>query len=769
MKILKSIEDFEKYFKEALGDSFDSETTQELVRFITYNKGDSEILRKIRNGKTLPDKVVEFGECIFQLQNYRDVLKNFVEVLLWTESYEQLCLFVNRLFVPHIGNVHYKSAGEYTLEQRYFDRFVEIIQFCDIDRELLIPFFVRIFKSGGRSLLFNYKAPLGEYMKIFANQGDEDIFKYFDASKDLRGIDYFLAIDKFKTINMLIDGFIMQQSNMAVEIKNFIVHHKAEALEILGPKLKDSDPSHVLRALMLLSAFKGSVEVDSLILNIYQNTTSNKIKTFIQKELDFESAKKFTSEAEFLDEVERTTDKVQQRLYGLRLTRYFEEENISNNKVVTYIMESFKRLERETLLKFMDDRFKFVDENIRHSLARIVFRVATERGALESSKWALRLIAVLASGDMLEQMLDVVVTLHKKNKKIAEYFVLCVILSLRSDAIAFIKKLKLNVDSKGQKFIDKMLEIYASNSGRNIEEIFDEMANDFGLVRGQRLFSLDKRAVKVAVVNGKVLAINNKTGKPARIAGGIADDGIDLKKYIAELQNEVKLQNKRFYHTFLNNRTYSRQQFVKLILNHDLLGVLAEGLLWGKYKNGRLHEAFKVVDGQCLHISGTYVLDGEDYYVALVHPLDIDAELLKDQVGVLSINQLGFYKFVPSQPNAVWVDSFAGMFVNAHMFITRLQKLTYRLNGKVDNMYNSMVKANKNTNLLTEVEFDNIKLGDERNYTTTISKIRFYKLDSLLRDGKNYIINRAEALPVGTVDERVFSNELALIFMAAHR
>jgi hypothetical protein len=766
------MEDFESYLREVLGSAFSDSLTQELIEFIGFDKGDNKILKKAKDeldGAPLPNKLAEFGECIFQLQNYKGVLKNFVEFLLSCEAYENICAFVNRLFVPHIGSMHYKSVGEYTIEQRYFDRFVEIIQYCDIDRNLLMPFFVKIFESSGKSVLFNYKAPLSEYMKVFAKNGEEDIFKYFDISRSLQGIDYFLSIDKFRTINALIDGFILQQTNMAGEIRSFIIHHKTEALEILERKLHDQDPNRALRALMLLSTFKGSVEVDSLILNIYQNTTNAKIKTFIQKELNFEKSQKFSSKAEFFDEVEKTTDKVQQRLYGLRLTRYFEEENINNDKVMTYIMESFKSLESEAMLKFMSDRFKFVDENIKRALARIVYKVATERDTLESSKWALRLIAVLGSSDMLSEMLNTVVGLYKANQKIAEYFVLCVVLSLRNDAIGFIKNLKARLGGKAQKYLDKMLEIYSVNSGRNIEEIFDELADDFGLNMGQRIFDLGRRKLKIVIVKNKVTALNAQTNKSARISAGLIAEDINLKEYITKLQKEINFQNKRFYHTFLNNRKYSKQQFINLIINHNLLGVLAEGLLWGKYKNGRLYETFKLVEKKLLHISGTYILDSEDYYIALVNPLDIDAELLKDQIGHLSINQLGFPKFRASAPNAVWVDSFAGMFVNAHMFITRLQKLTYKLNGRVEDMYNTMVKANNSTNLLTEVEFDNIKLGGEKNYTTTISKIRFYKLDTLLKDGKNYIINRAEALPIGSIDEHIFSNELALIFMSAHR
>ena len=81
--------------------------------------------------------------------------------------------------------------------------------------------------------------------------------------------------------------------------------------------------------------------------------------------------------------------------------------------------------------------------------------------------------------------------------------------------------------------------------------------------------------------------------------------------------------------------------------------------------------------------------------------------------------------------------------------------------------YNTLVKANEKLNFLTVVEFDRVKLGEEQNFTTTVSSIRFYKLNSMPKDGKNYMLSRGETMPFTAINHRVFSNELALIFKAA--
>ena len=97
---------------------------------------------------------------------------------------------------------------------------------------------------------------------------------------------------------------------------------------------------------------------------------------------------------------------------------------------------------------------------------------------------------------------------------------------------------------------------------------------------------------------------------------------------------------------------------------------------------------------------------------------DITNHEIKDIVDV----------YINYGPMVSSVDKFNGIFVGANLFITRLEKLTYKINdlGK-DFYYNTLVKANEKLNFLTVVEFDRVKLGEEQNFTTTVSSIRWGK------------------------------------------
>ena len=785
MIIVRTMQDVEKYFKAVFKGIEEESLLHNFTNYVVYNDADNpkELVKQIL--KILPGDldnkaVADFCECVFQLNDYQHTLKNFVEFLLAGHYFEALCAFVSKIFVPSVGGVQYKSKGEYSFEERYFDRFAEIAEYCKIDYDMLLPFFLNIMGSSPQSPLHIYKEPLKEYLKIFAKHKQDDFFKYFSVGKNLDGIDYFLSIDAPRTLSMLIDAFVTGENNQAPEIRNIIAEHKTESFDILSNRINTDDPNILYRVVILLAALKGSFEADNILLSVYNNTKNGRIKTFIEKELELAKFSMFESEAKFLDFVNNNITAMQERLYGIRLKRYFKDFNLNSTeqegKIISFIIETFKNSENDSVLRFMKDYFKFVPEELKNNLAGLVFKISDERGRLYKSKWAIRLISCFAGEALIGVIKKLICNLYKNGQaKTAEYFILCLTLSNNPHVIDVINYVAGSNPTKKQlKYFDKMLNALAAINNVSIEEILDECVKDYGLDdNAERIFNLGRRKLKVyinEVCNMSV--VNVKTAKPARLNKDISCGDINLKEYVKELKNEILKQQKRFYNTFLECRAYTKQNFNRYILESNIMSAIAGFLLWGKYKNGRLYEIFRVVNHSMEHISGPAVPFSDDYYVQLVHPLDINSEKerLRDIASSVVFNQLDFPKFSFKDSNASWVDSFNGLFVNAGLFITRLQKLSYKINdlGR-DNFYSTLVKASRDTNLLTEVVFDKVQLREEKKYTTVVSKIGFYKLDTLLKNGKNYMLSPSKSLTLKNIDERILSNELALVYLACSK
>ncbi len=784
MIILRSLEQLQNLVAEAFGKEYSEESAQKIANFVVYGTGDSKEIFELAKSKRQAefDKNV-FGELcqvVFQLNDYRLVLKNYIEVLLASFQFESVCSFVNRLFVANVGNFTYRSVQkQYSLSERYFDRFVEIIKYCNIADELLMPYFIEILKSDASSLCYNYKAPLKEYLKLYLQTAHEKLFAYVTKQKIDDCFEYLLEADTNKTLKYLIEGYLDGSLDCMSIIKAYIPKYKQEAFNLLEPYCYSSDEEVAYKAINILLLFKGDWGVDNFLNSVYENNPSLKLKKIVSKELEIDKFTKFETKEAYVDKVLETTETIQERLYGLRLRRYYEDQDLTDEfecKSATYMMETFKTLSNELLIKYMPDYFAFAEKETKEKIANIVFDVACERQKLNSSKWALRLISCFGSRVLLEKMYDEVVywLLTLKNND-SEYFFKCLALSGRAEIIEFIKYLRQNknIDAKKVKKIEKTLEIYSQVANITLDEIDFMLTQDFGLDKdGERNFDLGRRIVKIQVSNDlNVNVFNAETGKVGRIADDVVCGGINLKEYIKAIEKEISKQKKKLYHMFLNHMVFAREDFEKYIQSHNLLKIVASNVLWGKYKNDRLYETFKLKNGAIKHISGSYMTD-EDYQIAIVHPLDLKDNLLavKNLAGNLLFGQLDMPMFDVNEfsTNAVSVDKFNGIFVGANLFITRLEKLTYKINdlGK-DFYYNTLVKANEKLNFLTVVEFDRVKLGEEQNFTTTVSSIRFYKLNSMPKDGKNYMLSRGETMPFTAINHRVFSNELALIFKAA--
>lgn len=784
MIILKSIDELKEYLDKTFVTALGEPKANEVANFIVTGLGDKgEVFGYAKASKELTYNSDLFGDvcqAIFQLEDYRQVLKNYIEFLLVAEQFECICNFLNKMFVTNVGGYKYKSVQkQYSLSERYFDRFVEIEKYCNLPEELVMPFFVAIIKSDARSLCYVFKEPLKEYLKVYMQTYHEKFFDYVVKNKVYDCIEYLLEADTNKTLRHLIESYISGELDGLVGLKNYLTRYKQESFNLLEPYAKSSNEDIAFRAISLLMLFKGEWGIDSFLDNIYVMTSSTKIKKLISRELEIDKFEPFSNLEEYTNKVIETIECPQERLYGLRLKKYYEDYNLIDTfeqKSATFIMETFKILSNEMLIKYMQEYFAYATESTKSIIARIVFDMATRRDKLNGSKWALRLIACFGDNELLDNMFRVIsYWLETLKTSDAEYYLKCMAIYGRQEFISTIKRLKLNkkIDSKKLRKIEKLLRVYSDCHNIPYSNIEFLMVEDFGLdVNATRVFDLGRRKLQISLNENLEVELSNVgTGKVGRLSSAVEYNGINLKDYVKSIEKQVNIQIKRLYTMFLNHTYMSLDNFKSLILGNNLIKAVAGRVLWGKYKNGRLYETFKVKDGEIRHLSGNYVMD-DNYDIALCHPLDVkdNIEQIKNLSGELLFNQLGFEFFSKNifGENTVSIERFNGMFVNANLFITRLEKLTYKINylGK-DFFYNTLVKANEELDLLTAVEFDKVKLNDEANYTTTISSIRFYKLSSMPRDGKNYMLSKGEPMPLMAIDERILSNELALVFRAA--
>lgn len=786
MKYVRNLDDLKRYTFEFFDTFLPTKLSDEMVNYFLVDIGDKDkiydkILPIILN-KPLDDTATsEYGEVILQLIDYKILLKKFTELLLLSKSFNALCAFLNRIFLQQVGNATYRSSKkQYSIKERYFDRFVEIVTFCKIDKTLSTPFFLAIFNCDGTSPLYYFKEPLKEYLDEFLGGGDDDAFiSMLLSSEKPTGITEYASTNTLKTLRVLINEFVKGELTNLSLIKKALVGHKQEGFNITQELLQSSDPDVTFRAVQLLVTLGEDRRVKERLKEIYETTADPKVRAYLEKECGLSSLQKFDSNADFERYVLETVPLIQERLYGSRLKKYYDKHDLDNTgingKILTHIMEIFKHKDTDNQICALREYFKFVPAQTLQKLSRVIFEVATDRDKLLSSKWALRLIAMFAEKDLLLKVAEQIKPCFTKNEqeKVWKYYLELLSLCALGEIVDVIKVFQtLNLNAKQKKFLSQKLETFSARSRQNLEIVKDKLTDDYGFnADGTRVLQLKNRDIILNInLDCTVSCYNLKTGKPARIKPQDTYDGVFLKQYIKTLEKNIKEQRKRFYGAFLDFRNYDTNSFEESIVKNNLLNLFAQNVLWGRYKNDKLAEICLFKESKLTHLAGNVILENQDAFtVAILQPMDCEdiKKELKDRFETL-FPQFDLPVFKPEELslNANYVDNLSGVFCNAKLFVTRLQKMKYKINDLDARRYFSiLVKENKEQNLLICVEFDSVSL-DHLNCSITISKVRFYELDKQVKNGKKYALDKTEAITLRGINPHILSNELAQILLA---
>ena len=494
MKYVRNIDDLKRYTFEFFDSFLPQHLSDQMVNYFLLDLGDKNILiptvlQYVKDKKLNENDVAEYGEAILQLNDYKVLLKKFIELLLKAECFEQICAFLNRIFLQQIGDAKYKSTRKsYSINERYFDRFVEITIYCNIDKELYVPFFLAIFNAEAKSRMFDYKEPLKEYLDIFLKEGDDENFiSQLLSSDNKNGLSEYANKSTLKTLNALLHGYVNGEITNSAMVRKALIKHTQEGFNIIETLLQNDEEDVRYKATQLLLLIREDRRVKDRLRYLYENTTDSKIKSLLEKECNFNALIKFGSEGEFVAYVDKTVTQIQERLYGARLKRYYERNNLINaginGKILTFVMDTFKSRDTDSQFIYLKEFFRFVDTQTLSSLSKVVYDVAVYRQRLLSSKWALRLIAMFANKDLLIYMIKDLRNwfLEKKTVSMGKYFLDLLAECGREELIDICKGLLLaNLDKKQLKFIEEKLNQFSKVNKQNLEEVKDKLTEDFG-------------------------------------------------------------------------------------------------------------------------------------------------------------------------------------------------------------------------------------------------------------------------------------------------
>lgn len=678
---------------------------------ILDNQTTESIKNLIKDSKINKDKqeVSKLAELIFQLNNYIPPLCNFVKMFLFTRFYEGIICFMEKLFVAHVGsNIYNSKNGTYSHRERFFDRFIEVVKSTNLEVEDYIDFLFAIVEDNSKTDLSVWLAPTLEYLTtLFRESGD--VISEFVKNNPEHTITYYNLGLEFNTQKTIGEIFNLESVIDEKLIAKILKHYYTDTMSFFDKNL-DQAGDKKMHYVKILASIENP-EVTARLEDLYENETNEEIKAFIKSKLGIADKTNLgCAPQHFAVIAHKKISDPQERTLGIpfdKITLRFIDGEDTDNVVKTYLINIFKEEKDLLNLYGLSDVNNLFDNNDLYDFASKLFESVSKFNDIKEAKWAIRLISLLAKDYLEEQIYDFIYDLFTTNRiKEAKYFTECLIYSKKERVVNLLLKV---YESKNQKFLENLdyyVNLYAENLNKSLSDVHDLLIND----------------------------------EPT-----------------AEM---LQTQKQRLFNNFIANKSYTKAQFEEMFIGKKVFNKLAQNLVFGEYKQNRICSAFVIDGDQIKYLVKAPQENEQELQIKIVHGIDLDDrfENVVNYFNDYTFEQFPKNLFVvkDQDKNNAKVSSMHGVLINSIKFITNITA-----NGFIKNIsqesepINEVVHISPELNLLAEVSFESPVTS--LSSTTSLGSIRFYKLNQCLKNGSTYIINKANAITVGSVGARYYN------------
>lgn len=714
MEILRDVKQIENKLKTLFG--FEIEIDGQKFISSQLSKQDIEFLcQNIKNENLKPADIDAFSDLVFQLKNYTFALSNFITLLLTAKKFESVFLFVKKIFVGQIGQIKYSSVKEnYNFLERYFDRFVEIVKNCEIDKTLYLPLIIQAFESDKSEILFNWKRPAVEFMQNFFNDNESWMISYLSSNpaEKYKLLEIITDFNTARGIRMLIDDFVSPNVNVE-ENSHILKKFKRETFLELDKRLYDNISDEEKEKLAgVFVAFGSDNEALTRLNDLYEKAKTDLLKFSIAEKLEIIKSPEIKTEKQFVFAARRKVKEPQERTLGVP----FDKINLNlasgfaaNNTVKTYLINIFKEENNLSSLINLNYLFDIFEKDGLNDFANKLYDVLIKKQDIKEAKWAIRFCCLLGNNLLAEELSNFACTLFGTGrKKEAKYLTECLAACGRVE----------------------VLKLFASQAFENFEETEWKNCMIKTLSKKANL-SLDEIEDRLAV------------GKTS--------------------EADIEKQIKRLKIAFLNGREFSCESFDALC-NASPFKNLFKKLIWGEYKSGKLYNAFTLSENENGKIERKYLLklldeNKENFSIQILHSLDIDDRFEKiiDAIENPLFQQFKKLKFDVKDYKAqvTEISNFNGIFVDMPKFVEKICNQGFQLNkNEGEKTFSSIFNINNDLGLGCVMEF-NKPINLSQVYSN-LGTLLFFKASDFIKDGEKYIYSKNHALSVQSLPPRYF-------------
>lgn len=193
-------------------------------------------------------QLMEFGRALFETADNTAMLLPAVNSMLTAKQYDEICAIMQCSFINshYYGNKYSSNLLSATIEERYFDRFMEILIGLGISENLYAPMFLYAMNPATTTPAKNWRRPAYEYFLKAAYKDYDRILDLFDrlAPNETFVLDVLLECNRDKTVEMLVRRKSGGNIARVKLIHGYLKKHAPESLSkkpLKPPQKEDPD------------------------------------------------------------------------------------------------------------------------------------------------------------------------------------------------------------------------------------------------------------------------------------------------------------------------------------------------------------------------------------------------------------------------------------------------------------------------------------------------------------------------------------------------
>ncbi len=711
-------------------------------------------IEKIVSLKFATIDINDIVDLLFQVKDYKFYLTYIIQILLASKHYNEICVFFNRTFVNHIGNVSYVSKDlNYEFSERYFDRFIEAVKYCEIDNFKIIPFLFEIYKSEKGSLINKFLRPAKEFLKYFIANNEGTYLNYINTEENyVLGYKIYCEIFKDKGASKLVDNLVCENYFNKQDLFDLFIACGDVGINQLKEYIIKSSPEKQKIALNFYLTFGANVKKS--LPELYEQVENQQIKSIIKAEIDLGKTVDFKSIKEFVEYATAHTHETVINQISTKYLTYLKNGEKANDFVITYLINVFKNITSPIIIKKYDFLLNFFSQT---EIDKLGFNLLRElNGNINNeNKWICAFVCAVCSDSVVSHVINLVPTCLG-NVDVSTFVLGVVSHTGCASAINLIKQLYM--ESNNKQYYFSFLENLAEATGISALDFLDEMVPDYGLSEEcTKTIMCNGETLQFEVLNTLNVKVKNvNSNNYVNLSTSSFDDAISARGLFNDLCFEIKQQILNFKNAFIAKRVWQPQVFANNILSNPLLKQIASSLVFGIYDKDNLIDI--------LNFENIDRVD-DKYRIALVHPCELNEDQLKQYYGKFEpFTQINQKVFVAN--NYDFSNNFSTVFngvdVSDITFNNRLRTFDYKMSISNGVYYYKPIES---ANLLITVE---IEKSNHKNHSI-IGNIKFYTLSLLNYVNSKYVITDVNPEQIGSINARVYSNCLNEIFEACFK